>query len=330
MKAMAIERYGEARELRLVDRPRPEPAPGEVLVRLAYAGVNFIDVYMRNGTYARSRTYETPLPLTLGMEGAGTVVETGDGVVDFAPGDRVAYCLVRGSYAEFVCVPAWKLVHVPGDLALSSAAALMLQGSTAHYLTHSLYPLRPGDRALVYAAAGGVGQLLVQLAKARGATVIATVGSAEKATIARERGADHVVMYRTCDVAAATRELTGGAGVDVAYDSIGRDTIARSLRSVRRRGTCVLFGAASGSVTAIDPLELAEAGSLFFTRPHLADYLASGAEIAWRAADLFAAAASGALYVHIDRTFALDRAPQAHEHLEAGASRGKVLLALDA
>lgn len=330
MKAVAIERFGGPRELRLVERPRPRPAAGDVLVKLTYAGVNFIDVYMRNGTYARSRTYATPLPLTLGMEGAGVVVEVGDGVANFAPDDRVAYSLVRGSYAEFVCVPAWKLVHVPKALSLSAAAALMLQGSTAHYLTHSCYPIKHGDRALLHAGAGGVGQLLIQLAKARGATVIATVGDEEKARIARECGADYVVLYRERDVSEAVRELTGGEGVDVAYDSVGRDTIARSIGSVRRRGTCVLFGASSGSVPAIDPLELAEAGSIFFTRPHLADYLANANEIAWRATDLFSAASSGTLHFSIDKTFALDRVAQAHEQLEARTSRGKFLLAFDA
>lgn len=326
MRAIAVERFGEPNELHVVERVRPQPAAGEVLVRLAYAGVNFIDVYMRNGTYRRSHTYQTLLPLTPGMEGAGVVAEVGDGVSGFRRDDRVAYCLVPGSYAEYVVVPAWKLVHVPQEIAPRIAAALMLQGSTAHYLTHSLYALEHGDRALVHAAAGGVGQLLVQLAKRRGATVIATVGSEEKAAIARARGADHIILYREHDFGEAVRDITAGAGVDVVYDSVGRDTIECSIRCLRRRGTCVLFGASSGVVAAIDPLELAEAGSVFFTRPHLADFLADAGEIAWRAADLFSAVESGALRVSVDRLFPLDDAALAHTALEAGASRGKFLL----
>jgi len=326
VRAIAVERFGEPSQLRAVERSRPQPAAGEVLVRLEYAGVNFIDVYMRNGTYRRSHTYQTPLPLTPGMEGAGVVAEVGDGVSGFHPDDRVAYCLVSGSYAEYVAVPAWKLVHVPPAVALPVAAALMLQGSTAHYLTHSLYALKHGDRALVHAAAGGVGQLLVQLAKGRGATVIATVGSEEKAAIARACGADHVILYRAEDVGVAVREFTAGAGVDVVYDSVGHDTIGCSIRCLRRRGTCVLFGASSGVVTAIDPLELAEAGSIFFTRPHLADYLADAGEIAWRTADLFSAIENGALHISVDRLFSLNDAALAHTALEAGTSRGKFLL----
>jgi len=291
-----------------------------------HAGVNFIDVYMRSGVYRRSDTYRTPLPMVLGMEGAGTVESWGAEVGGFERGDRVAWCLSRGSYAEYAAVPAWRLVRIPQGVPSEIATALMLQGMTAHYLSHSAYPLKPGDTCLVHAAAGGVGQLLVQLAKLRGATVIATAGSREKAEIAGERGADHCIVYTEEDFGPLVRELTRGEGVDVVYDSVGRATIARSLRSLKRRGTCVLFGASSGVVDCVEPLELAEAGSVFFTRPHLADYVASAEEIAWRARDLFEAAASGRLVVSIDREFPLTEARGAHETIEARRTRGKLLL----
>lgn len=326
MKAIGIREFGGPDRLETLEVERPEPGPGEVLVRLACAGVNYIDVYMRSGIYRRSDTYQTPLPMILGMEGAGTVESSGPGVEGFARGDRVAWCLARGSYAEFAVVPAWRLVRVPEGVPTAVATALMLQGMTAHYLSRSAFPLESGDSCLVHAAAGGVGQLLVQLAKARGATVIATVGSREKAEIAAARGADHCINYSEEDFLPRVRALTGGAGVDVVYDSVGRATIARSLRSLRRRGTCVLFGASSGVVDCIEPLEVAEAGSVFFTRPHLADYTANAEEIAWRARELFEAAASGDLVVTIDREFPLAEARRAHETLEARQSRGKLLL----
>lgn len=326
MKAIGINEFGGPDRLETLEVERPEPGAGEVLVRLACAGVNYIDVYMRSGIYRRSHTYETPLPMVLGMEGAGTVESSGPGVEGFARGDRVAWCLARGSYAEFAAVPAWRLVRVPEGVPTAVATALMLQGMTAHYLSRSAFPLESGDSCLVHAAAGGVGQLLVQLAKARGATVIATVGSREKAEIAAARGADHCINYSEEDFLPQVRALTGGAGVDVVYDSVGRATIARSLRSLRRRGTCVLFGASSGVVDCIEPLEVAEAGSVFFTRPHLADYTADAEEIAWRARELFEAAAAGRLVVTIDREFPLAEARRAHETLEARQSRGKLLL----
>jgi NADPH2:quinone reductase len=326
MKAIVIDQYGDADGMRLADMPVPEPGPGEVRIRVAAAGVNFIDVYMRRGVYARSATYANTLPMTLGMEGAGVVDALGPGVGGLAPGDVVAWCLSRGSYADFAVVPAWRVVRVPDGVPAATAAALMLQGCTAHYLTRSAFPLGPGSTAFVHAAAGGVGQLLVQLAKRAGATVIASVGSAEKAEIARGHGADHVVLYREEDFLERVREITGGRGADVVYDSIGRDTIARSIRAVRRRGLCVLFGASSGPVPSIEPIELAEAGSVFFTRPHLADYMATAEEIAGRAADLFDAVAGGGLRVAIDQVFPLADAAEAHRHLEAGRTRGKLLL----
>ena len=326
MKAVRIAQFGEADQLQVMETPLPEPGPGEVLVKLAYSGVNFIDVYMRKGVYARSHTYETPLPLTVGMEGGGHVVAVGEQVKGFAVGERVAYCLGRGSYAEFAAVPAWKLVPVPKDVPLSVATALMLQGCTAHYLASSAFVLAEGQTCLVHAGAGGVGQLLVQLAKLRGARVIATVGSAEKAAIATRCGADACILYRETDFRDEVLRLTGGKGVDVVYDSVGKDTIERSIRCLRRRGVCILYGASSGAVNAITPLELAEAGSVFFTRPHLADYIASSEEIRQRCGELFAFWSAGRLRATIDREFPLAEAAQAHRLLEGRGTRGKLLL----
>lgn len=316
MRAVAVTEFGGPEKLALIDAPVPQPAAGEALVKLEYAGINFIDVYMRSGHYARSQTYKTPLPMVIGMEGIGTL----------STGERVAYCITRGSYAEYAAVPAWKLVRVPDDVPSPVAVTLMLQGLTAHYLSHSAFPLEKGHTCLVHAAAGGVGQLLVQCAKLRGATVIATVGSAEKAQIAKARGADHVVLYRETDWRAEVMRLTGGRGADVVYDAIGKDTIARSIRSLRRRGVCINYGGASGLVQSIEPLELGEAGSVFFTRPHLADYIASAEELGARAADLFAAWRTGKLVVTVDREYPLAEAADAHRYLEAGKTRGKLLL----
>ncbi len=326
MKSISIEAFGGPEVCRLVDAAEPKPAAGEVTVRLAYAGVNFMDIYMRNGTYARSHTYQTPLPMTIGMEGSGTVTALGEGVTEHAIGDRVGFCLVRGSYAQSVNVPAWKAVPVPENVPLSAAAALMLQGSTAHYLSHSAFPLAPGRTCLIHAGAGGVGQLLIQLAKARGATVLTTVGNEDKAAQARQCGADQTILYRQTDFREEVMRHTSGLGVDVVYDSVGHDTIHRSIRSLKKRGMCILFGASSGVVPSIEPIELAEAGSVFFTRPHLADYMRDATEIRARSSDLFDLAANGRLHVSIDREFALADASEAHVYLEAGRSRGKLLL----
>ena len=317
MRAVAVTEFGGPEKLALIDVPVPQPAAGEALVKLEYAGVNFIDIYMRSGEYARSQTYKTPLPMVVGMEGIGTVEGSGE---------RVAYCIVRGSYAEYAAVPAWRLVRVPADVPSPVAVTLMLQGLTAHYLSHSAFPLEKGHTCLVHAAAGGVGQLLVQCAKLRGATVIGTAGNPEKAAIAKARGADHVILYREKDFREDVMRLTGGKGVDVVYDAIGKDTITHSIRSLRRRGTCINYGGASGLVRSIDPLELGEAGSIYFTRPHLADYLATREEIAGRAADLFAAWRTGKLVVAIDREYPLAEAGAAQRYLEAGKTKGKLLL----
>jgi NADPH2:quinone reductase len=317
MRAVAVTEFGGPDKLAVIDAPMPKPAAGEALVKLEYAGVNYIDVYMRSGEYARSQTYQTPLPMVIGMEGIGTVEGSGE---------RVAYCIVRGSYAEYAAVPAWRLVKVPADVPSPVAVTLMLQGLTAHYLSHSAFALERGHTCLVHAAAGGVGQLLVQCAKLRGATVIGTAGSAEKAAIAKARGADHVILYREKDFREEVMRLTGGRGADVVYDAVGKDTIARSIRSLRRRGLCINYGGASGLVRSIEPLELGEAGSVFFTRPHLADYIASPEELAWRAGDLFAAWREGKLVVTVDREFPLAEAGAAHRYLEARNTKGKLLL----
>lgn len=329
MRAIRIEQFGAPEVMALAETEAPRPGPGEVQVKVSHAGVNFIDVYMRNGTYAKSSTYKTPLPMGLGMEGIGRVTAVGEGVSDIAPGQRVAWCLVRGSYAEYACVPAWRAVPVPDCIPDEVGVTLMLQGCTAHYLTHSAFTLEAGHTCLVHAAAGGVGQLLTQIAKLRGARVIATVGSEEKAALARARGADETILYRSQDFREEVRRLTDGKGVDVVYDSVGRETIARSIRSLRRRGTCILFGASSGPVQAIEPIELGEAGSVFLTRPHLADYTASREEIAWRTGDLFRWVGEGRLRVAIDRVYPLADATAAHRYLEEGKTRGKLLLRVD-
>lgn len=326
MKAISIAQFGGPDELRLADVEPPKPGPGEALVKIARAGINFIDVYMRNGSYARSHTYKTPLPMVIGMEGAGTVAALGAGVTDLAVGDTVAYCLSRGSYAEYATVPAWRLSKVPDGVPLPIATALMLQGCTAHYLTHSAFALGPGHTCLIHAGAGGVGQLVIQLAKLRGARVLTTVGGPDKAELAKARGADACILYRDEDFREKVMQVTDGRGVDVVYDSVGKDTIHRSIRSLRRRGVCILFGGSSGQVASIEPLELAEAGSVFFTRPHLADYTASVEEIRGRTADLFKAWKDGKLKVTIDREIPLSDAAEAHRILEGRGTRGKLLL----
>lgn len=326
MKAVAINAYGGPETLRLAEVPEPEAGPGQILVRQAYAGVNFADVYMREGLYSGQHTYGTALPFIPGVEGAGEVVAAGPGVDNFAPGDRVAYCLGKACYAEMIVVDTAKAVQLPDDIGTDSGAALILQGSTAHYLTHSLFALGPSHSCLIHAAAGGVGQLMVQLAKSRGAFVIATAGGGDKVDFVRGFGADLVIDYRRDCFVEAVREATSGEGVDVVYDSVGRDTIARSLRCLKIRGTCVLFGASSGVVDAIVPMDLAEAGSVFFTRPHLAHYRRTAAESQERMDNLASLIRAGELKQTIDAVFPLNAAGEAHRRLESRTSRGKILL----
>jgi len=307
--------------MELVDVPTPAPGPRQALVRLAVSGVNFIDVYHRSGAYKVDR------PIMLGSEGAGTVEAVGTDVVDVVPGDRVAYVMVRGSYAEYAVVPADKLVKLPPGIDFQAAAAAMLQGMTAHYLTHSTFPLKSGDACLVHAAAGGAGGLVVQMARMRGARVFGTVSTAEKARIARDHGVDTAIIYTEQDFAAQVRQLTGGRGVDVVYDSVGKTTFDKSLESLRPRGMLALFGMSSGQVAPVDAALLAK-GSLFLTRPSLAHYVLTRDELLWRAGDVLNAVASGALKLRIDSTFPLGAAAEAHRALESRKTAGKILLTI--
>ena len=322
MKAIRVDRLGGPEVLEFVDVPAPALGPGEALVRHSASGINYIDVYFRTGLYKR------PLPFIDGREGAGVVEAVGAGVTELQPGDRVAYAQTPnlGGYAELNAVPARELVPIPEGVSDRDACALMLQGMTAHYLAHDTFPLHPGHIALVHAAAGGVGSLLVQIAKARGATVIATVGTEQKAELARVYGADHVIVYAQEDFAEATRRIVGEHAVDVAYDSVGKDTWERSLSLLRPRGMLVVYGNASGPVPPIEPQKLAAAGSIFFTRPTIVDYIRRREELLSRARDLFDARRSGELQVQIGATYPLAEAAQAHRDLEARETTGKLLL----
>ena len=320
MKTVRVHQYGGLEALKVEEAPVPEPGEGEARVKLEAIGVNFIDIYHRIGRYQGS------LPLTLGQEAAGTVDAVGPNVTEVKPGDRVAYASVQGAYAEYAIVPAWRLVSIPSGVDMGHAAAAMIQGLTAHYLTHSTYPLKEGETALVHAAGGGTGQLLVQVAKRRGARVLGTVSSDEKARLAREAGADEVILYPQVDFEAEVKRLTDNVGVDVVYDSVGKDTFDKSLNCIRRRGYMVLFGASSGAVPPLDPQILNAKGSLFLTRPYLGHYTADRAELSWRVTDVFNWIAAGELRVRIDKTFPLSEAAEAHRYLEGRQSKGKILL----
>jgi NADPH:quinone reductase len=321
MKAIRVHACGGPEALRYDDVPELEPQAGEALVEIAAAGVNFIDVQHRTGRYK-----PPALPFTLGSEAAGVVTAVGAGVTEVAVGDRVAYAMVLGSYAEHAVVPARRLVKVPAAVDLQTAAAVMLQGLTAHYLTHSTFALKPGDVALVHAAAGGAGQLITQVARLRGATVYGTVGGAAKAELARAAGAAAAIDYRTQDFGAEIKKLTNGRGVDVVYDSVGKDTFDKSLNTLRPRGLLALFGFSSGPVAPFDPAVLGAKGSLFLTRPGLNQYIATRDELVARANDLFAWLAAGKLKVTVDRVLPLAEAARAHEALEARQTAGKLLL----
>ena len=322
MKAVRVHQYGGPEVLRYEDAAVPAPGPGEALVRVAASGLNFIDVYYRTGIY------KTEFPFTNGLEGAGTVTAIGEGVSEVAVGDRVGWCMVLGSYAEFAVVPAWRLVRLPDAVGVETAAAVMLQGMTAHYLTHSCFPLRPGHTALVHAAAGGAGFLLTQAARRCGATVIGTVGSEAKAALAREAGANEVIIYTQQDFAAEVTRLTAGRGVDVVYDSVGRSTFEQSLNCLAPRGYMVLFGNSSGPVPPVDPLHLAAKGSLFLTRPGLNRYSATREEILERMHAVFTWIAAGELKVRIEQVRPLADVARAHADLEARRTSGKVLFSM--
>ena len=321
MRAIRVHEYGGPEVFKLEEVTLPEPGGGEALVTVEAAGVNFIDVYHRTGLYPGA------LPFTPGMEGAGVVEAVGPGVYEVEVGDRVAYAMERGSYAERAVVPAWKLVRLPESLDAEAGAAAMLQGMTAHYLTRSTYPLAGGETALVHAAAGGVGLLLVQMAARIGATVIGTVSTEEKARLAREAGADAVILYTEGDFAEEALRLTDGRGVHVVYDSVGQATFDQSLACLRPRGLLALFGQSSGPVPPIDPSILATGGSLFLTRPGLAHYAADRGELLERAGDVLHWVATGELRLRIDRTYPLSEAAEAHRALEGRQTAGKVLLA---
>lgn len=320
MKAVYVEQPGGAENLKYGELPKPSPAKGQALVKIEASGVNFIDIYFRTGLY------KADSPVMLGMEGAGVVEAVGEGVTEVKPGDRVAYAMNRGSYAEYAVVPAWQLVPLPEALDFQQGAATMLQGMTAHYLTHSTFALKAGDTCLVHAAAGGVGLLLCQIAKKLGATVIGTVGNFAKAELATQAGANHVILYNEVDFQPEVKKLTGGKGVDVVYDSVGASTFQKSLDSLRPRGMMVTFGNASGPVPAMEPLLLNQKGSLFLTRPSLAYYAANREELLWRSGDLFRWIQDGTLKLHIEKVYKMADAAQAHRDLESRKTTGKLVL----
>lgn len=320
MKAIQIKQVGGPEVMELVDLPVPQPKANEAVVKIAAAGVNFIDVYNREGRY------KAPLPLVLGQEAAGTVSAVGPEVKDFAVGDRVAYTMTLGSYAEYAAVPADRLVKIPAGVSERDAAAAMLQGMTAHYLAYDTYPLKKGETALVHAAAGGVGLLLTQMAHNIGARVIATVSTEEKAALARAAGADDVILYTQTDFEAETKRLTGGKGIDVVYDSVGKTTFDKGLNLLRPRGMMVLYGGSSGAVAPLDPLVLTQKGSIFLTRPSLGAYIITPAELQARAGAVFGMIREGKLKLRIEHVYPLAQVQQAHRDLEGRKTTGKLLL----
>jgi NADPH2:quinone reductase len=327
MKAITIDRYGGSEVMQLCDIDIPEPGPGEALVKVAFAGINFMDIHTRQGKYRNSRSYPVRLPCTLGMEGAGEVVRTGAGTQRVRPGDRVAWCISWGSYAAYACVPQSKLAKLPAGIGFDVAAASVFQGSTAHYLVHDVARLEPGMTCLVHAASGSIGQWLVQMATRKGATVFATAGSEDKRDIVRALGARAAFDYEGGRFADAVRAQTGGQGVDVVFDPLGASTLRDSFRATRMRGLVVNYGSVAGSITDLDPIELGEAGSLFLTRPRLTDHLADADTVQRRADDLFDAVAAGRLQVPMDpRRYTLEDVALAHERLETRQQIGKALL----
>ena len=320
MKAIQVKQVGGPDAMEVVELPVPQPKANEVVVKLAAAGVNFIDVYVREGRY------KAPLPLVPGQEGAGVVTALGSNVKLVKLGDRVAWASILGAYAEYAAVPADRLVVIPNGVTDEQAAAVMLQGMTAHYLSHDTYPLKRGETALIHAAAGGVGLLLVQMAHNIGARVIATVSTEEKAKLARAAGADEVILYTQTDFETETKRLTGGKGVDVVYDSVGKTTFDKGLNILRPRGMMVLFGGSSGAVPPFDPMILNQKGSLFLTRPTLGHYTSTREELVERAGAVFGMIAAGKLKLRIEHTYPLAEAPRAHRDLEGRKTTGKLLL----
>jgi NADPH2:quinone reductase len=320
MKAIQVKQTGGPDALEYGDVPVPEPKPNETVVKIAAAGVNFIDVYQREGRY------KLPLPFTAGQEGAGVVSAVGTEVKSFKLGDRVAFCGVQGSDAEYAAVPGDRLVQIPQGVNEREAAAAILQGMTAHYLLHDTFPLKRGQTALVHAAAGGVGLLLVQMAHNIGARVIGTVSTEEKAKLARDAGADEIIFYTQTDFEAETKRLTGGKGVDVVYDSVGKTTFEKGLNVLRPRGMMALFGGSSGAVPPFDPIILSQKGSLFLTRPTLIHYITTREELMARSEAVFGMIAAKKLKLRIEHTYKLADAAQAHRDLEGRKTTGKLLL----
>jgi NADPH:quinone reductase len=320
MKAIQMKQTGGPEAMEFVDLPVPQPKPNEALVKIQAAGVNFIDVYNREGRY------KATLPFVLGQEAAGAVEAIGSEVRVVAVGDRVAYCSVLGSYAEYAVVPADRLVKIPSGVNEREAAAAALQGMTAHYLAHDTYPLKRGDTALVHAAAGGVGLLLVQMAHNIGARVIATVSTEEKAKLARAAGADEIILYTQTDFEGETKRLTAGKGVDVVYDSVGKTTFDKGLNVLRPRGMMALYGGSSGAVAPFDPLMLTQKGSLFLARPSLGHYISTAEELQKRMGAVFSMIGQGKLKLRIEHIYPLAEAQQAHRDLEGRKTTGKLLL----
>ena len=320
MKAIRVTEYGGPEAMSYEDVDTPKLESGQVLVKIAAAGINYIDTYQRSGLY------QIPLPATLGLEAAGTVEEVGPDVTRFKAGDRVAYTNVAGAYAEYAAVPEDKLVSVPDSVSFNEGAAAMLQGCTAHYLSQSTYKVKAGDRVLIHAAAGGVGLLLIQMVKMAGAFVIGTCSTEEKAQLAKEAGADEVILYSKQDFEAEVKRITDGAGVNVAYDSVGKATFDKSIDCLSRFGYMVLYGNASGPVTEFNPATLGPKGSLFLTRPTLFDYLATREDLDWRSGDIFKWIGEGKLKLRVEHFFPLSDAVQAHEALEGRKTTGKVIL----
>jgi NADPH2:quinone reductase len=320
MKAVRVHKFGGPEALSHDEIAIPEPKAGEARVKIEAAGLNYIDIYQRSGLYPLAT------PFTLGMEGAGTVDKVGDGVSEVKPGDRVAYAMIPGSYADYAIVPAARLAPLPPEIDAKTAAALMLQGMTAHYLTRSTYPLKKGETVLIHAAAGGVGLLLIQVAKQLGATVIGTVSTDAKAQLAREMGADAVILYTETDFLSEVKKMTAGRGVDVVYDSVGQSTFDKSLDCLRPRGFMVLFGQSSGPVPPFELGKLAAKGSLFITRPSLAHYSTERRELLDRATELFAWTASGKLKLRIEDVLPMASVAEAHRRLEGRQTTGKIVL----
>jgi len=320
MKAIQVQKPGGPEALTLVDIPVPEPKSNEVVVKISAAGINFIDVYFREGRYPAA------LPFILGQEASGIVSEVGAEVKSFKPGDRVAYVGIMGAYAEYAAVPADRLVRVPEGITQQQAAAALLQGMTAHYLVYDTYPLKKGETALIHAAAGGVGLLLVQMAKNIGARVLATTGTEDKAKLAREAGADEVIVYSQQDFEAETKHLTGGKGVHVIYDGVGKTTFDKDLNILRPRGYLILFGAASGAVPPFDLARLSQKGSLYVTRPTLVNYIATHEELQQRASHVLNMISNGTLKLRIEHVYPLRDVQQAHRDLEARKTTGKLIV----